>query len=188
MSFVVRTFGVSALRRDQIITRGPRFQIAFDANAAELVKNSAESNDPALTYRQGPYQNSPISGADIGGAGSRATGNASNLGLNSPKVQGRYELQRCKVDSVSLGIMPGRRVAAVRWEGVSEGISFFNTTVQTFKNDLRNPSPAGFNSRQISASGLNAGNSFITTGGTNGSSTTNNSTGNGGTTASYSSR
>ena len=60
-------------------------------------------------------------------------------GIKNPQVQGRYEMMRCKVDSVSLGIMPGRRVAAVRWEGVAEGITYVPQTLRTFKQNLQNP-------------------------------------------------
>lgn len=35
--------------------------------------------------------------------------------------------------------MPGRRVAAVRWEGVAEGITFVDQTIQTFKSNLLQP-------------------------------------------------
>ena len=59
------------------------------------------------------------------------------------------DLLRCKVDSVSLGVMPGRRVAAVRWEGVSEGITYHQDSVQSFKQNVgREPGNAqGINPR-----------------------------------------
>lgn len=139
MAFIAKTFGVNALRRDQLITRGPRFQIAFDANAAELVKQSASNTraDEGSAYRQGQRQISMFGDNNAFGNGN-VSGNASSggYGLNAPSAAGRYELQRCKVDSVSLGIMPGRRVAAVRWEGVAEGITYIPTSLQAFKNQV----------------------------------------------------
>lgn len=145
MAFIVRTFGMELIRRDQVISRGPRFHIAFDANAADRVEQSAQS--------VAPLKNS-IQSSSGGGNGLRAFGSGYNptslfpesaqpsAGNPTSKYKtarndGRYEMQRCKVDSVSLGVMPGRRVAAVRWEGVAEGISFHTETIQTFKNNLR---------------------------------------------------
>lgn len=49
MSFITRTFGVSALRRDQIITRGPRFQIAFDGATRWLAK-FINKLQPSVTF------------------------------------------------------------------------------------------------------------------------------------------
>lgn len=100
MSFIKRTFGVEEISRCQYIGAGPRFHITFDANAADYGLNS-----------------DIIRGRDF-------TTRTSNDPAGTPSDKGRYEIIRCKVDSVSLGIMPGRRVAAVRWEGVAEGIKF----------------------------------------------------------------
>jgi hypothetical protein len=52
-------------------------------------------------------------------------------GPDSRKNFGRYELMRCKLDSLSLGIMPGRRVIAQRWEGVAEGIRYIEKSLQS---------------------------------------------------------
>ena len=140
MAFVHRTFGVRNIRRDQLVTRGPRFHIAFDANAADRLNDVSEDASPTNTGAGGSDGTNTnantglLSSTNRLGAGNART--STNLFSNSkgkPTNQGRYELMRCKVDSVSLGIMPGRRVAAVRWEGVSEGISFVNQTIQTFK-------------------------------------------------------
>lgn len=136
MAFVMRTFGLRRIARDQVITRGPRFQISFDSNANEL--ESSFANSPSKKYRMGSRQLSPFDRY-----GASQSGNIANIAANSapsaPQVQGRYELQRCKVDSVSLGIMPGRRVAAVRWEGVAEGITYVPQSLQSFKNQTGNP-------------------------------------------------
>jgi hypothetical protein len=128
MAFVYRTFGVKSLRRDQFITRGPRFQISFDANAYEIDNQVNNLNPPdgkmdrqgAEAYRWGTEEYSVFSPDSYYG-GQKAT------------AKGRYDIMRAKVDSVSLGIMPGRRVAALRWEGVAEGITYVNETVQQFK-------------------------------------------------------
>lgn len=129
MGFLYRTFGVRSLRRDQFITRGPRFQISFDANAYEIEQQLTDE-------------------APVDGSVNREGGQAYRWGVEEYSVfspesyypnsqataKGRYDIMRAKVDSVSLGIMPGRRVAALRWEGVAEGISYINQTVQEFKN------------------------------------------------------
>lgn len=128
MAFIYRTFGVKALRRDQFITRGPRFQISFDANAYEI-ENSVQNEDKTfgavdrktdVAYRRGAEEYSLFDQQSYY-QGQKAT------------AKGRYDLMRCKVDSVSLGIMPGRRVAALRWEGVAEGITYVDKTIQAFK-------------------------------------------------------
>ena len=123
MGFLERYFGVDTISRDQYITRGPRFTISVDMNAAELTK--ATTNNPPST--------------DSYSTGSRnyfTPGTSSQYAYGSSTSRlayGRYELQRCKLDSLSLGIMPGRRVIAQRWEGVAEGIRYVQNTVQTFK-------------------------------------------------------
>jgi hypothetical protein len=125
MAFIARTFGVANISRCQYITRGPRFHVTFDANAVELSRSLGDRDGPG-TARQG------INGAFDPKNRRDITSNDTN----SRKAKGRYELMRCKPDSVSLGIMPGRRVAAVRWEGVAEGITFFeDESVQEFKED-----------------------------------------------------
>lgn len=139
MAFIVKTFGIENIRRDQVIARGPRFHIGFDANAADKV----ESTTQAISATKGELQTNQ--GLRSFGSGFNATSLFSpdltqitnrNPAYNSPQSAGRYEMMRCKVDSVSLGVMPGRRVAAVRWEGVSEGISYHLDSIQTFKNNL----------------------------------------------------
>lgn len=139
MAFVYRTFGVKAIRRDAFITRGPRFQISFDANAYEIeeqIKQGGKAPSDGVMdrtagplYRWGSEEHSVFSPESYY-AGEKAT------------AKGRYDIMRAKVDNVSLGIMPGRRVAALRWEGVAEGITYVNETVQQFKQ--RNNSYGNF--------------------------------------------
>lgn len=142
MAFIVRTFGIENIRRDQVISRGPRFHIGFDANAADRVATTAQNDTPTKPVLQ-TNTASRAFGADsrvngLFGRDNYSVKNgpvASNSAYKVPQNQGRYEMMRCKVDSVSLGVMPGRRVAAVRWEGVSEGITYHTDSVQTFKNN-----------------------------------------------------
>jgi hypothetical protein len=135
MQFIQRTFGVDQLRRDMYITRGPRFQISFDAYAGEL-ETFHKANvpgqldrDQATGYRQGSDEYFTFQQSEYAGYNSSGQADA-RFGATA---QGRYDILRAKVDSVSLGIMPGRRVAAVRWEGVSEGIAFVRESIQKFK-------------------------------------------------------
>lgn len=145
MQFIQRTFGVNQLRRDMYITRGPRFQISFDAYAGEL-ETFHTLNDPgrmernsAVGYRQGADEY-------FGFEASAYAGNNGNMSASQyrPMAKGRYDILRAKVDSVSLGIMPGRRVAAVRWEGVAEGISWVGESIQKFKINRQTASQGGF--------------------------------------------
>lgn len=150
MGFIERTFGVSQLRRDMYITRGPRFQISFDAHAGEL-EAFHKNNTPGKMERGG------TGGIDgTGGVGYRhgadeyftfaedAYAKSAKDSAHRGKASGRYDILRAKVDSVSLGLMPGRRVAAIRWEGVAEGISFVTESVQQFKVKRGSASSGGF--------------------------------------------
>jgi hypothetical protein len=138
MAFIYRTFGVKAIRRDQFITRGPRFQISFDANAYEIDAD-AVANAPFGSLNRSS-QDAYLRGSEEYSIFSPE----SYYGSQVPTAKGRYDLMRCKVDSVSLGIMPGRRVAAVRWEGVAEGITYVPQTVQQFKQRKGPNGPAGY--------------------------------------------
>jgi hypothetical protein len=157
MNFVERAFGTSCLRRDMYITRGPRFQISFDANAQELENfntgNVVGKLDRGNTGGQGTGGTGLISrqGSDeyfsFPEAAYATRNGGPDAGKKGPTAVGRYDVLRCKLDSISIGIMPGRRVVAVRWEGVAEGICFVPTSVQTFKTDrarLGNASSGNF--------------------------------------------
>ena len=111
LRFIQRTFGVTEMNRSNLLDRSPRFQISFDVNARGLNATNATFGAPYdpqnLIQRPGP------------------------VALTSDRsIQGRIELVRCKVDSVSMGAMAGRRVAALRWEGVSEGWVYHETSQQ----------------------------------------------------------
>lgn len=142
MAFIVKTFGIENIRRDQTISRGPRFHIGFDANAADRVSTDAQNVAPTRAELQKNATRSFGADSRVNGLFSAERTNVVNGRLsnndkyNTAQNQGRYEMMRCKVDSVSLGVMPGRRVAAVRWEGVSEGITYHLESIQTFKNNV----------------------------------------------------
>jgi len=152
MNFMQRTFGVQNMVREQLVTRGPRFQLTFDANAYELAQNyiGQGTTAPGIQYRGGGTSfNQIVGGSNASFARNNLTldpsaTNASS-GINNqalPITQGRYELQRCKIDSLSVGIMPGRRVIAQRWEGVAEGIRFIPQSLQDFRSQNGGRSPA----------------------------------------------
>lgn len=171
MNFMQRTFGVQNMTREQLVTRGPRFQLTFDANAYELAEsyigqaNNAGKPDANLVYRGGATSfNQIVGGSNASFAQNKLRGPQNNQGNNSsynkalPLAQGRYELQRCKIDSLSVGIMPGRRVIAQRWEGVAEGIRFIPESLQDFRGQVGGTSPAqnSFNSPSRSLSTANS--------------------------------
>lgn len=143
MAFIVKTFGIENIRRDQTIARGPRFHIGFDANAADKVSTETQEITPTKAELR---ENTGVRAFGADYTVNRLF-NSDQYKItksklyqqdkyNKPQSSGRYEMMRCKVDSVSLGVMPGRRVAAVRWEGVSEGITYHLDTIQTFKNTV----------------------------------------------------
>lgn len=136
MAFVVRTFGIADITRAKTVSRGPRFHISFDASAADRVVNESNNGGTFGQTLTGVDSNNTTRFANNTGDITNAAGanQGSKINLGNPRNSGRYELMRCKVDSVSLGIMPGRRVAAVRWEGVSEGITYVDDNLQAFKN------------------------------------------------------
>ena len=148
MNFMQRTFGVQNMVREQLVTRGPRFQLTFDANAYELNKNYLDvaqkngSTQSEINYRTGGTTfNQIVGGSNDRFVESNLVGSNSSYTSQVPLAQGRYELQRCKIDSLSVGIMPGRRVIAQRWEGVAEGIRFIPESLQDFRN-ANVPGPA----------------------------------------------
>lgn len=111
LRFLQRTFGVTQMNRSSLLDRSPRFQISFDVNARGLNATNATFGTPYnpqdLIQKTNP------------------------TALTAERsIQGRIELVRCKVDSVSMGAMAGRRVAALRWEGVSEGWLFNDESEQ----------------------------------------------------------
>lgn len=109
-------FGTNNLNRNVYIGRGPRFQISIDYNAVGLQGDTISTTTYVAesgTQSSSGYFNPVTSGFRKG-----------TQFLNSPeqsKNKGRIHLVRCKLDSMSEGIMPGRRIIANRWEGVAEG-------------------------------------------------------------------
>ena len=120
--FLYSWFGSGELSREQYLSRGPRFQISIDCNAAELTN---------------PTPNGVRVDSRWGSSNFFTPGQNSDFANGSPTKRnavGTINLLRCKLDSMSEGIMPGRRVIANRWEGVAEGIRYLPTTTQSFKN------------------------------------------------------
>lgn len=125
MDFLTRTFGIRQMAREQFIGRGPRFHISFDAYAPQVEHTLASSSDPTAAASRTNAQDL----ARLGGNNVRpysinvgGTSNALTGGLdNRPRPYGRIELMRCKVNSISMGVEAGQRVAALRWVGVAEG-------------------------------------------------------------------
>jgi hypothetical protein len=164
MNFMQRTFGVQNMVREQLVTRGPRFQLTWDANAHELAKNYTDiaanggKTQPTINYRTGGTTfNQIVGGSNANYASSNLVGQNTVAQNNSytgkvPLAQGRYELQRCKIDSLSVGIMPGRRVVAQRWEGVAEGIRFIPESLQSFR-EVNTAGPAFRGGGTLSSNG-----------------------------------
>lgn len=118
-------FGTSDISAERYLSRGPRFQITIDFNAVELLSN-VNGNTYVVNSETKPSANffKP----------------PTNQGYLIPErsSKGQLHLTRCKLDSMSTGIMPGRRIIADRWEGVAEGIWHQNESAQGTKDSLRN--------------------------------------------------
>jgi hypothetical protein len=109
LRFLQRTFGVTKMSRSDLLDRSPRFQISFDVNAQGLREGNFTTVGTPYNPRNLISRTSPT------------------LLESNRSSKGRIELNRCKVDSVSMGAMAGRRVAALRWEGVAEGWQFVDS-------------------------------------------------------------
>jgi hypothetical protein len=152
LNFLQRTFGVQQMTREQLVTRSPRFQLTFDANANELAETyrgisdgGGKSNEQIIYRTGGTVFNQLVGGDNQSFVKNQLKGlNGGSVAYGQQKavpiVQGRYELQRCKIDSLSIGIMPGRRVVAQRWEGVAEGLRFIPESLQNFRTNFNGSS------------------------------------------------
>ena len=116
-------FGTSDISADQYLARGPRFQITIDFNAVALANNV---NGRTYVINSQAKESPNFFKA----------GNESNFLIKQRSAKGQLHLTRCKLDSMSTGIMPGRRIIADRWEGVAEGIWHQDTSIQ--KKDKHN--------------------------------------------------
>ena len=116
-------FGTSDISADQYLSRGPRFQITIDFNAVALA-NNVNGTTYVINSQQKESTNFFKSG------------DTSDFLIKERSAKGQLHLTRCKLDSMSTGIMPGRRIIADRWEGVAEGIWHQNDTSSQFKKDL----------------------------------------------------
>ena len=127
-NFMEAWFGTNNINKDQYLTRGPRFQISIDLNAVELqqpiqtkyVIDSKREESKNVDFFSPPSIQSFIDPIERNKTG-----------------KGRLEIVRCKLDSFSEGIMPGRRVIANRWEGVAEGLVYQEVSAQEFKEVAR---------------------------------------------------
>jgi len=163
INFLNRTFGLSSMTRSNHISRGPRFQISFDVSAAELDiwTETGSSGRTQNTNASDLFGTTNTINSDWqfqGGYGGGTTNRLNNVQVpTTVRTQGRIELQRCKVDSISMGAMSGRRAAALRWEGVAEGWVSSINTLQTYRatnlsnqvNDLPPTAYQGFDQTQI---------------------------------------
>lgn len=115
-------FGTSDISADQYLSRGPRFQITIDFNAVALA-NNVNGTTYVINSQQKESTNFFKSG------------DTSDFLIKERSAKGQLHLTRCKLDSMSTGIMPGRRIIADRWEGVAEGVWHQNDTSSQFKKD-----------------------------------------------------
>lgn len=133
--------GTNDINRDRYLGRSPRFQITIDYNAPEL--QGAGINTNTYVVESGPVKPragifDPSAQAKLGYLNASGTSTSPSAPLINAK--GRIHLVRCKLDSKSEGIMPGRRIIADRLEGVSEGLFVdMNGSLQdTLKKEARN--------------------------------------------------
>lgn len=116
-------FGTSDISADKYLSRGPRFQITVDFNAVELQGTVSDTTYVVNSVKK-PSPNFFNS-------------DTKNFLMKNRQAKGQLHLTRCKLDSMSTGIMPGRRIIADRWEGVAEGIWHQNDFSSQNKDTLR---------------------------------------------------
>jgi hypothetical protein len=120
---IEQTFGFETLSRELRLNRQPRFNITVQLNAQELDSNSFTQNSGYSAPQNGTIQN-----------GELVIGNPTQFGVDNRnnyarrKAAGELNLQYCKLDSFTMGMMAGRSVIANRWEGLAEGIQFIDRT------------------------------------------------------------
>ena len=105
------TFGLPHLYREARLNRSGRLIVTVDINAEELDESSNNLRDEQL---EGIIESEGA--PDAGIVDTR----------NRRDAIGAYRLLYCKVDSLTLGAMAGRSVVAARWEGLCEGIMYFD--------------------------------------------------------------
>lgn len=102
-------FGFSSISREMRPDRSPRIQLTFEVYAPNLSTEQANGISNSNAERTGEY----LTGV--------------NRPLHSTRqTTGRYHLQNCKPDSVTIGVMAGRSVIATRIEGLCEGYHYEN--------------------------------------------------------------
>ena len=124
MALLTRVFGVQNATRNQFVGTSPRFQITYDANAQSSYAQTATAmlSEEFAGLTDGTTRLKANAGYNGGGA------------YDAVNVTGRIELVKCKVDSLTQGVMAGRKTGQVRIEGVSEGWRYYpNNSVQQFK-------------------------------------------------------
>lgn len=115
-----QTFGFSSLSRELRLNRQPRFNITLQLNAKELDSNSGGNQVEEL--KQGVLGNGEL----IIGTEDQYKGGDPRNNYAKRKSTGELQLQYCKLDSFTMGVMAGRSVIANRWEGLAEGINFID--------------------------------------------------------------
>lgn len=120
---LAQTYGVSSIRRDLRLNRGPRMQIVFEVSADELHDVSLGSGSITTeTFDQG---RGVIGNGELLPA-------VNNVQFNETQARrhgkGRYVLSYCKIDSLTIGATAGRSVVANRWEGLAEDIDYVADT------------------------------------------------------------
>lgn len=119
---IEQTFGFNALSRELRLNRQPRFNITVQLAAKELDSNSFGQDTSGYTITDGTIQNGEL----IVGQSTDYSKATSRNNYARRKAVGELNLQYCKLDSFTMGMMAGRSVIANRWEGLAEGIAFVN--------------------------------------------------------------
>lgn len=146
-AMLARVFGQAEMGRHTFAGRSPKFVIALDFYAQDLANpvtdqggkflegisidpfdsvnnlniysSNAENYDDILV-KHNSYSAGPVAAGAV------------------RKAAGRIEFLNCKMDSISAGIMPGKRTVAQRLEGVAEGFRFVpDQSIQQYKDTAR---------------------------------------------------
>lgn len=147
-AMLARVFGQQEMGRHTFAGRSPKFVIALDFYAQDLIN---PVSDPEATNALEGAKIDPFdsvnnlniyssNASDYQDILKKHNSYSGGPGMNASarKAVGRIEFMNCKMDSISAGIMPGKRTVAQRLEGVAEGFRFVpDQTIQAYKNTAR---------------------------------------------------
>ena len=145
-AMLARAMGQGEVGRHTYAGKSPKFTIGLDFYAQDLVSPNTAGSFGSNTPLGDPFKTE--NDLNIYTSNEQDYSNLitsrtnTNFGPNGKpgerQAEGRIEFLNCKIDSISSGIMPGKRTIAQRLEGVAEGFRYVkDQTLQEYKDTAR---------------------------------------------------